>query len=162
MIKIALEVQETAEALEKERKELSKRLDKLSLFMGYIENGIPKWNQTYKNTPEPDYSEIGIRMKKERNLQGRLKIAQKAFDMAKIKSESSSPVGKSGRTAHLQKARNDLNDVLNDIEKQEGLIEFYQLRAEKDWLITIAKEFKEEIEFNQIELAKAEPIFGVV
>jgi len=158
LIKRALEVKEKQEALGKKLKEHSESLDNLSLFMDLMENGIPKWSDSHFRTPEPDYEQIREGLIKERNLQEKLKTAQKLFDSTNLRAKSSSPVGKSGRTAQLQKARNELNSVLKQVEQQPDLIEFYTLRAKKNWLETVVKEKEEELAFNQVELNKAEKI----
>lgn len=124
-----------------EREKVRKEHERvLALFEEYKENTITK--PELKLTQKPDFTEVGAVWKKERNYQGRLKEAQKAFDMAKLRAENSSPVGKSGRTAQLQKARNELALVLKSVEKEDGNVEFYELRAERDWNETVLAEME--------------------
>ena len=120
---------------EKVRKEQARIL---VLFNKYKEDTITK--PDFKPTPRPDFTEVGANWKKERNYQGALEIAQKAFDMAKLRAENSSPVGKSGRTSQLQIARNELNSALKSAEMEDGNVEFYSLRAECRWLETVLAE----------------------
>lgn len=152
----ALKLVDSSKIRKEEIKEIEKTLDKLTLYMDLMENGIPKWNK--EHTPEPNYEQIGVKWRKDRNLHEKLETAQKLFDSTKLKSESSSPVGKSGRTAQLQKARNALNLAIKSVEKEDDNITFYTLRAEVEWKETIIKEKEAEIEFYQVELAKAEKI----
>ena len=145
LIEYALEVKAKSDALTEKLKEQSERLDSFSLYLSFLENSrnkkeIPEL--VCETTPKPDVSEIGIRMKKERNLEGALQITQKAFDMAKLRMEKSSPAGKGLKAGQLQRARNDLNLVLGKIERFPSLIEFYQLRAEMEWKETVLKELE--------------------
>lgn len=150
----ALKLVDNSKIRKEKIKEIEKELNKLSLFMDLMENGIPKWDG--KQTPKPNLDYIGIKIRKEN--QERLENIQPIFDRIKLRTEKSSPVGRGGKTGELQRARNDLNSILERIEKQESLIEFYELRKIRDWKLTTIKEKKVEIEFYQIELAKAEKI----
>lgn len=123
---------------EEERALAEEQKKALALFNEYKENTITK--PELKLTPRPDFTEVGIKWKQDRNLQEKLKTAQKLFDSTNLRAKSSSPVGKSGRTAQLQKARDELASALKSVEKEAGNVEFYTLRAEVEWKETVIAE----------------------
>jgi hypothetical protein len=157
LIQYALKVKEDLDVLTKETDEFKKRMNKLSLFADYLENGIPKWNG--KHTPKPNFDNIGKRRREEN--QKALEKAQKDFDSALYKSENAPKMYSGKYASELQQTRNTLNSILKDVELQEGIIEFYKLRAERDWLETIIKELEDELAFNQTEITKAEMVLGI-
>lgn len=126
------------ERLRKEKEEA------ITLFKKYKENppiiSVPIKEQ--KEMPNFDY--IGVRIKKIH--QKDLKQAQTQLDHAVQKSSKSSPVSRGKYTGQLQRARNHLNLILKGIEHEAILIEYRELRAEKEWLETIKEESEAEIE----------------
>ena len=161
LIKYALEVKEKSESIEKSTKELDEKLKAFSLYIDILTKQRPK-KVFPEMTPRPVFTEIGIEMKKERNVEGVLKNAQKLFDQAKQKSENTSPVGKSDRTRQLTIARNALKLAKLDVERLPSLIEWYELRAEARWLDKVNIEKEEQVLEKQAYITELEAEFALL
>lgn len=150
------------ERIKKEEAELVKEREEAKALFEDIKSGKTKPKPIFKTTPRPDFSEIGIRMKKERNLEGALEKAQADFDSAKQKAEKRSPVGTGNRTVQLTRARNNLKMAKFDIEHLPIVIDFYELRAELKWQETVLTELKERKIEQEAEITELKSEFALL
>lgn len=147
------------ERIKKEEAELVKEKEEaFALFKKYKENPIPISVKEQKEMPNFDY--IGIRIREIH--QKDLKQAQNQFDSAKQKSENRSPAGKGNRAGEVQRARNELDMVLKGVKNEPILIEYRELRAEKEWKETIIKELEAEIDERQVGIDKIKKDFALI
>ena len=152
---------ERIDALTESTKELQEKLKAQSLYINCLTKEKPR-----KKFPEivvlKDFSEIGIKMTKERNLEGVLKNAQKLFDQAKQKSENAPKMYSGKYTGQLQQSRNVLALAKRDIEQLPRLIEFYTLRAKKEHLGTVITEKEEQLLEIQAYITELEAEFALL
>ena len=153
----ALEVKEKGKALKKDMEELKERIHAINVFMDLYNSkteNLPKAeNLIIKEKPSLVF--IGTKIRKA-NREA-LKIAEHALNRVKTKAEAKRGTAYSGKFAgELQRARDNRDLILKDIQHETILIEYKELRAEIEYLKTIVVELEAKNVERQAEKNKRE------
>lgn len=121
--------------------EQSEKIEALDLFMDLYENSKPRKEFPEISLLKPDFSEIGIKIRRE---------SQEALKQAETSLANMETRFASRKISYniLAKSRIERDLILKKIEHEPVLIEYKELRAEIEWQKALIEELKE----RQIEL----------